>query len=133
MKIKLKYLIILIILFISLISSIILSAKPIEEICDITQGCSVVQNSNYAKTLGIKNSHLGIIGFSALIILLTSQIKKPTAIKKILIKSGFFLAFLVAIYFIYIQVSVLNAFCRYCIIVDISSIINLGIILFWKK
>lgn len=133
MKIKnLKYMMILVLLVASLMSSIILSTQKTSEICDITEGCSVVHHSQYNYTFGIQNSHYGVFVFTILTILAFSYIQKPTKSKKILIQLGIFIGAFIAIYFIYIQHFVLGAYCKYCLVVDFSMVISLGLILFWK-
>ena len=122
---KYKYEIILGLITIALASSIIISIKPIPEICDPNSGCDVTLNSAYAFTLGIKNSYMGIIGFSAIFLILLSHIKNPTHKKKKVITFLLVLGSAIAVYFIAIQFFVLKAYCNYCLIVDISLIIAL--------
>lgn len=129
-----KYKIFLTLFIISLISSAILSLTQLEEICDIEQGCSIVQHSPYAYTLGIKNSHFGVILFSLLIIITILQIKNPSKTKKKIITIGIIFGSIIALYFIYLQQFVLKAYCKYCMTVDISMLLALLILIIqWKK
>ena len=131
---KTKYLLLLILTILSLISSIILSFVPIEQACGGVQtSCYAIQTSNYEKTLGINNAYFGLIAFSALIILILSHAKKPLKLKKNLINLGVVLGSLFAVYFLYLQFFVLKSFCKYCMVIDLGIILSLGIIIFWKE
>ena len=129
-----KYKIIFLIFTICLISSTILFfAKPLN-ICAENQGCSIVQSSKYASIFGIPNSLFGIIIFTSLLILIFLHIKNPTKLKKQIIYSGIIISSIVAVYFIYLQHFILKAYCKYCMITDISLIIGLLILIFtWRK
>ncbi len=132
--IKNKYKILLALLIISLLSSVILTIKSPEEICDVREGCDLVLNSKYAKTLGIKNSNYGIVIFTILIIITLSQIKNPEKIKKTIIMSLLSIGSLIALYFLYLQQFVLKAYCKYCLVIDLGIITALIVItLPWKK
>ena len=116
------------------IASLILSLAPISQICDPGKGCDVIQHSSYASTLGIKNSHYGSIIFGLTLLLILSHIRKPEEYKKKITHIVIIASSLIAIYFIYIQQFVLNTYCKYCLVVDISILIALGVIIFnWKK
>jgi len=116
------------------VASLVLSLAPVSEICDPGKGCDIVQHSSYASTLGIKNSHYGSIIFGLTLLLILSHLKKPEEYKKKITHAVIILSSLVAIYFIYIQQFVLEAYCKYCLVVDISILTALLIILFnWKK
>jgi uncharacterized membrane protein len=124
-----KYKILLILFILSLVSSLTLSFKPVSEICDLNQGCEVVHYSEYNYTFGIQNSHYGVFVFIALILLTASQIKNPREIKKFVIYSLVTVGFLWGIYFLYIQHFILQAYCKYCLIVDFSMILALMVLL----
>lgn len=128
-----KYIPLLIIFVVCLAMSVVLTFKPISEICDVTQGCDVVQHSIYSTTFGIKNSAYGIIIFAALSLFTFHHINAPRKYKRKIIHVSLILGSIVALYFIYLQMFVLNAFCKYCMVVDIGLIIGLTIIIFrWK-
>lgn len=131
---NLKYKILILLFGISLLSSLILSLIPIPVVCDPGVGCDVVQTSIYNNTFGIKNSYYGVAIFFLLILLTFSHIQKPSKTKKMLIHSAVILGSIVALYFIYLQVFVLQAFCKYCMIVDISTLLSLALVLWkWKE
>jgi len=121
--------IILILLLISLIVSILLSVKSESEICSVNTKCEIVYYSSYNSLLGIPNSYAGVIIFSFLILLIVSNFINPTRNKKAIINLLIIGGSLVAIYFLYIQYFILEAYCRYCLIVDFSMIICLLLIL----
>ena len=51
------------------------------------------------------------------------EIIKPTQIKRLLIDSGAIIGFLIALYFIYLQIFIIKAFCKFCLIIDFGMII----------
>ena len=53
--------------------------------------------------------------------------------KKMLINLGVIGGTIFALYFLYIQFFILDALCKYCMIIDIGMLINLGIIILWKE
>jgi uncharacterized membrane protein len=130
---KTKYITILILMGIAVIFSGILTFSNVPELCDITQGCNVVQSSNYSAIFGIKNSLFGMIAFTAIGFVIYHHIKHPRTQKKKIIQLGMIIGSLVALYFIYIQFFILNAICKYCMVVDIATLLSLAILLFWKE
>ncbi len=124
-----KYKILLILFMLSLVSSLTMSLKPVSEICEPGEGCEVVQNSIYSETFGIKNNYIGSLIFIGLILLTISQIINPKENKKLLIHFSVIVSSLIAIYFLYLQQFILNAYCKYCLVVDFSMILALITIL----
>ena len=120
-----KYKILLIIFIISLISSIIILSTVYgnSSFCEPNGGCNSVQNSKYGYLFGISNSIYGIFIFLTLSIITFSQIKKPTKNKQLLIKYAVTIGFIIAIYFIFLQIFILKALCRYCLVIDFSMIL----------
>ena len=115
-----KYKILLIIFIISLISSIIILSTIYgnSSFCEPSGGCNSVQNSKYGYLFGMSNSIYGIFIFLILSILTFSQMQKPKENKQLLIDSAVILGFIIAIYFIYLQIFVIKALCKYCLVVD---------------
>ena len=131
---KQKYIVLLIIFIICLIASAILSFIPPEKACGGDEtSCNIVSESPYAQTIGIKNCYFGLIVFSVLIILTICHILKPKKYKKQLILTGLIIGSILAVYFIYLQLIVINACCQYCMVVDIGTLLGLAIALFWKE
>lgn len=134
MKNKAKYIILLTIFIIAFICSGILTFVSVEEACGgIQTTCYAVQTSQYETTFGIKNAHMGLVAFSIMAILIFLHLKQPTKNKKQIIKIGIILGSIFALYFLYIQFFVIDALCKYCMVIDIGMLINLGIITFWKE
>lgn len=131
---KHKYSILLIIFIIGFVSSVILSTQETPLFCGDEKKCHFVTSSQYAYTFGIKNSTYGIFIFAFLALLTFLHIRDPHEIKRITIHTGTIIGAIIAIYFLYVQQFVLNAYCEYCIVVDIGLIIGLIIILArWEK
>jgi uncharacterized membrane protein len=131
---KTKYLILIAIFFLSFVASAVLSFVPAEQACGGTQTtCYVVQTSEYEKTLGINNSYFGLVAFPILLVFAFSYLGKQKKYKKNIILAGTIFGSIFAIYFLYIQFFVINALCRYCMVVDIGALLSLGIITLWKE
>ena len=128
-----KYKILLVLFLISLASSLVLSLIPVPVVCDPGVGCDVVKTSSYNYTLGIKNSYYGSAIFLAISLLTYFQIKNSTEKKKKLINLGVIVGSVIAIYFLYLQSFIINAYCKYCLIVDFSMIAALAVTLFWWR
>lgn len=106
-----------------------------------SNGCEIVQTSIYGSIFGISNAIYGIIGFSiiavmSLLLLFNNRTKKQSNsslikyVEYLTIISGI-ISGIVAIIFIYLQAFVLHAYCIFCLIVDITSIIFLVISIYW--
>jgi uncharacterized membrane protein len=129
-----KYKILLVLFLIALITTIILALTPTSQICDPTKGCDLVQHSTYSKTFGINNSYFGIILFALGSFIIFQHLKKPREKRRKLIHFMVILGAIVATYLIYIQHYILEAYCKYCMVIDLSMIAALILIIFqWKK
>lgn len=128
MKNKTKYIIILILMLLAVTASIILSTMTIEQACGDDAGCTIVNTSKYETTFGIKNEHLGLIAFPILAILTIFELKKTNPYRKKLLQLGIIIGSAFAIYFLYIQVFILKALCKYCLVVDFGVLISLFLI-----
>ncbi len=134
MKNKAKYILLLTIFIIAFICSGILTFVSVEEACGgIQTTCYAVQTSQYETTFGIKNAHMGLVAFSIMATLIFLHLKQPTKKKKQIIKLGIIGGTIFALYFLYIQFFVIDALCKYCMVIDIGMLINLGIMTFWKE
>jgi len=133
-SIKVKYILILVIFLFALASSLVLAFVPTELSCGkVESTCYAVQTSSYETTLGIKNSIIGIVAFSLLSLITLLHILRPKKYQKQLLVLGISLASLMALYFLYLQLFEIKAVCKYCLIVDIGTLLNLGIITFWRE
>ena len=128
-----KYNFLLALFILSFIISIILSIIPTSDICSVELGCNIVQKSVYNSFLGIKNSFFGIFIFGILSILTYLQIKYHLGYRRKLINYAVSLGFFISLYFLYIQFFVLHAFCKYCVVVDISTVIAFILTVLWWK
>jgi uncharacterized membrane protein len=134
MKNNAKYTAILIIFILAIIASGILSFVSVEQACGGVQTtCYAVQTSQYEQTFGIKNAHIGLFAFSIMAILTFLYIKNPSKYKKQMITLGIIGGTLFALYFIYIQFFILDALCKYCMVIDIGMLMNMGIVILWKE
>lgn len=131
---KAKYTTILVVFILALLASAVLSFISIEKACGgIQTTCYAVQTSQYEKTFGIKNGYIGLFVFSIMAILTFIHIKNPSKYKKQLITTGIIGGTLFALYFLYLQFFVIKAMCKYCMVIDLGMILELGIILLWKE
>jgi len=123
-----KYTLVSILLLVALASSAILAFEPLSVVCNAEQGCALVQNSVYAYTFGIKNSLYGVGIFSVLLLLALLQIFKHSGKMERFLKSSLIVGSAVAVYFLFLQIFILHAYCKYCIVVDLSVILALLVI-----
>jgi uncharacterized membrane protein len=129
-----KHPILLLIFIICFIASAILAFIPPEEACGGTQtSCYVVSQSGYEETIGINNSYLGLIAFGLLSILTLSNIKEPKKYKHKLIIFGIIAGSIFAIYYLYLQIFIIKALCKYCIVIDSGILLSLILLFAWKK
>lgn len=133
MKNKTKYTLILVLMLLATIASIMLSFISLDQACGNDGNCSIVQTSKYEKTFGIKNAHLGLIAFPILMILTLFELRRTNLYRKRLIQLGIIVGSAFAIYFLYIQIFILKAVCKYCLVVDIGVLIALGLIFLEEK
>lgn len=124
-----RYKILLILISLCIIASAMLAFEQQPAFCTTESGCSVVTSSIYATTFGIKNSFIGLIIFIILVAIIYSHHQHPTHEKKQIIRGMITIGSLIALYFLYLQHYVLNAYCTYCIIVDTTLII--AAVLIW--
>lgn len=127
------------VLIVSLVAFLLCTFSYVDKVrndsgfCDITgSDCSTVQNSAYGSFLGLDLNILGIVCFSALIILSIMHLIKPRRYSGWLIFTGSLMAGMFAIYLIVIQVIILKQTCLYCILIDISSVVLMGLAI-WAK
>ena len=107
-------------------------SQSIDNFCstiDPSSQCDKVQQSVYSQILGIPNPVFGIFGFSLMIALSLYAMhgKKQYTAAKILIIAGGMIAGLMSLWFLYLQIFVLHAYCVFCLLVDASSLALLGV------
>jgi len=136
---KSLYQIILIISLICLIFSVVIYFEKAQYasghggICSAitgSNGCEIVQTSSYGKMFGISNSLYGIVGFMILGIFSLISIKKNNKIINYLTIAGGIIAGAIALLLLYIQAFVLHTYCIFCLMIDISSLILLGLAIY---
>lgn len=131
---KIKYRSLAVIFGVCFIISAILAFMSPEQACGgIETTCYAVQTSEYETTLGVSNSYFGLIAFSILGVLALYQINEPKKRAENFLTYGIIAGAIFALYFIYLQFFVINALCRYCMIVDTGSVLALLIMVFWKE
>lgn len=127
-----KYKTILVIFIIAFISSTLLAFNTR---CDKQNSCEIVNDKiphDFIK--GINNGYFGMVIFGALALITFSHIKNPGRRKKAIIHIGLIAGSIVSLYFLYLQQFVFNAYCKYCVVIDLSVLIALVIAIFtWKK
>ena len=128
-----KYKIFLLIFVLSLISSTILTSDSSAGICKLGNGCDTVNSSAYGSTFGIKNSVYGIFIFSFMIFLILFHIKKQSRHTRNIIHLAIIVGSSIAIYFLYLQVFIIKAFCKLCLLVDFGLLAALFLMFYlWK-
>lgn len=117
----------------------VLSGKEVSDACfagtGAQGGCADVQFSEYGTMFGISVGLLGLILFSFMAIILASlayslQHQKPIRTDSELNYTrkfclyAFLIAMVGAAYFIILQLFVLNTICKYCMIIDVLTILS---------
>ena len=132
-----KYIVLAVLFFVSLISSAMLvlyDFKPLPLICDVGEGCYTVKNSPYNTLfLNVPNEYLALGFFLVMFLLAISQLIRATERKNLVMNSGIVLISIFAVYSIYLQAFVIKAYCKYCMVMDISALLALVLILVFKK
>lgn len=125
--------ILLAVFIVSFLSSVGLSLDGSSKFCVSPTSCDIVSTSKYAFTFGIKNSYFGVAIFAILSIISAWHLFRPHDHKNKLIRSGVIVGSAIAIYFLYLQMFVLQAFCTYCLITDISLVLGLLLVVIdWR-
>ena len=128
-----KYRVIALLFTIMFMISLLLSIQGIPSICREGEGCDVVKTSEYAQTFGVYNAYYGVIIFALLTLVGIMQHNKPTKDKKLFLQIASIIGSLAAIRFIYIQAFILNTYCTYCMIVDITMVLTTILLFVWRE
>lgn len=102
------------------------SAKEIHNCPLFGDGCSVVLHSEYSKFLGvIPNAYLGVLYYASLLFFyILYLLKKKEAILQIPMMLSI-IGVLFSLYLLYVQGSLIGAFCFYCVSSALISILIL--------
>ena len=122
---KTSFIVMVSLLIVALACSVILFVVPTEAACSVGVGessCLIVQTSQYETTFGINNALIGIVAFSVLLFLLFLEKFQKKKWQRLLIRIGLVLGSIYAIYFLVIQFFILHAICKYCIVIDLSTL-----------
>lgn len=130
---KNKYQILKILFLIALVTSVAMSLEEKTGVCGVGSGCEKVENTIYAETFGLKNYWYGIAIFAFLVALTDSHIEKPSRDGEKVLKISIIIGCAISLYFLYLQQYVINAYCKYCIVIDTSLIIAAVIYFLTKK
>ena len=114
-----------------LTSSLIYSDYTNSKFCLIGGNCDLVQNSEYSQMFGIKLNALGLIFFSALLVIYLLSYNKKIPYNVFIILSGIGASF--AAYFLYIQFFIIKSACGNCLIIDFTAIIIFVLALYNNK
>lgn len=82
-----------------------------------TGGCETVQSSSYAEVLGVPVAGLGLAGFMGLLVLALARGEWARMSQATLALA----AFIFSAYLLYIQVSVIDAICQWCLATDVIT------------
>jgi len=125
-----KYKTLLIIFIVAFLSSAMLAwnSSCAEDSCELNP------ESKYFVPAKTTNGYIGMAIFLFMTLITHSHIKHPTKNKKNIIHTGVIIGAIIALYFLYIQQFILQAYCKYCLVVDFGILIAFTIaILTWKN
>ena len=95
--------------------------------CSVVHGCEVVLTSSYATVLGVPLSVLGMVYYATLLVLLVAYADSGN---KQFFRWACRIAvggFLFTLWLVYLQAFVLHAFCQYCMLSALVSLVLLGL------
>src|SRR5262245_55058484 len=92
--------------------------QPLPALCAPGGGCDVVRNSEYAGILGIPLPILGLLFFSAALVIALAPPLRRTLLAPVSLA-----AVAAGIALIGIQAVLLQAFCQLCLVVDLAAIV----------
>lgn len=107
------------------------SSVPISNMC--SAHCDAVLGSSYAKLFGIPQALIGVVSFTFLALLTWYCLVFETKLARQLLLIALVAGSLYALRMLYIQAFILNAFCPYCVVIDISTIVACLAVLFMHK
>jgi uncharacterized membrane protein len=94
--------------------------------CPIIDGCNTVANSPYARILGVPLSYFGLVFYLGMLGLAALLVVRPLS-RALRVSAVLYAAVGVcsSIYFMYVQLSFIQAVCIYCIVSGITTILLL--------
>jgi len=102
--------------------------QPDALICTSHGGCETVQKSSYAELAGIPVALLGLLAWSAVLVLVAwdSELARTLVAAVALGAAGF------AIYLVTLQAFVIDAWCIWCLVNDLVLVPLLAILAIWR-
>jgi uncharacterized membrane protein len=110
---------ILLLSIVGIIDSIYLSIKhyTLSAVnCSIFEGCELVTTSSYSTVFSVPVALLGIIFYAFIFSFALMFLKSKSNKSLILLLTISSIGFIVSMWFVYVQVFILHAFCFYCLI-----------------
>lgn len=119
--------------FVGLIDSLYLfykyiNADPIN--CFLFDGCNAVAQSPYSSFLGIPIPTFGVVFYSVIFLLCFLMLRHDNNILRRISLIGALIGFIFSLYFIFLQGFIIQAFCIYCLISAVSSLVLLCTLIF---
>ena len=104
-----------------------LSGSPL--ICDIQNfsGCNIVAESPYASVFGIPLAEFGVLFYSMLFVLAALELVLFDRLLRRVLQGAALIGVLASLYFTFVQIFLIGAFCIYC---SISAVLTLLILIF---
>lgn len=104
-----------------------LSGTPL--ICNVEglSGCNIVAESEYSKVFGVPLAEFGMLFYGILFVLAALELALFDRLLRRVLQAGAVLGVLASAYFTFVQIFFIGAFCIYC---TISAVITLLILLF---
>lgn len=100
---------------------------------DVIDGCNTVAQSEYSRLLGVPLGLYGVGFYVAVFVLAAVALTVPArAIQRLMVAVGG-LGLLASVYFLYLQVFVINAVCIYCVGSFVISTLLFGAILWLSR
>jgi uncharacterized membrane protein len=94
--------------------------------CPIIDGCNTVANSPYARIIGVPLSYFGLVFYLGMLALAALLVVRPFS-RALRVSAVLYAAIGVgsSIYFMYVQLSFIQAVCIYCLVSGITTLVLL--------
>jgi uncharacterized membrane protein len=100
--------------------------------CFIFDGCNTVSASPLSKPFGIPLSLFGLIFYFGMLVISVFYVRTKNSLLFKLMLLGSSMSFLASLYFTYLQGFVIQAFCTYCLISALSTLMILCALLYLR-